>query len=375
MTHFRVFYWFARKNYDIRIHQRNSAPQVESCTEIYKRYDALGRRYHKRSVRPTPDGPSQTLKTTWYGWDGDRLVTTQTNTQTDELTDERTSSTLYEPNSFVPMIRIDKTSQKTRKADGTQEAQNHQSKAFYHCNHLGTPLALIDVETAKIIWQAEFDPWGLVKSQYNPHHMDQPIRMQGQQRDQETGLFYNRYRYYVPQVGRYVTQDPVGLLGGNNMFSYAQQDPINYIDPLGLDRWGHESMRVYTDRAANNTSVFDPSKGKVLEIETRTASVGKPGADGPYDGEFTYCERVAKDADNGAGGGYGPLKWRTTDRRSRWIHGGGTGLPDAYDAPRQGWKPTLGCTRAQNEDVRILCEVTEQYKKDNPGKRIFYHRK
>ncbi|MDD0808738.1 PAAR domain-containing protein [Curvibacter sp. RS43] len=217
------------------------APEHEQCTEVHYEYDALGRRYHKRSVRPTPDGPSQTLKTTWYGWDGDRLVTTQTNTQTDELTDERTSSTLYEPNSFVPMIRIDTTNQKTRKADGPQEEETHQSKAFYHCNHLGTPLALIDVETAKIIWQAEFDPWGLVKSQYNPHHMDQPIRMQGQQRDQETGLFYNRYRYYVPQMGRYVTQDPVGLVGGINIYLYVDGNPPRYYDPLGLDPWARDN--------------------------------------------------------------------------------------------------------------------------------------
>ncbi|MDD0808731.1 RHS domain-containing protein [Curvibacter sp. RS43] len=215
------------------------APEHEQYTEVHYEYDALGRRYNKRSVRPTPDGPSQTLKTTWYGWDGDRLVTTQTTTktttQTDELIDERTSSTLYEPNSFVPMIRIDKTDQKTRKADGTQEEQTHQSKAFYHCNHLGTPLVLIDVETAKVIWQAECDPWGLVKSQYNPHNMDQPIRMQGQQRDQETGLFYTRYRYYVPQVGRYVTQDPVGLVGGPNKYSYVVGNPTRFSDPKGLD--------------------------------------------------------------------------------------------------------------------------------------------
>jgi RHS repeat-associated protein len=56
----------------------------------------------------------------------------------------------------------------------------------------------------------------------------------GQYYDTETGLHYNYFRYYNPQTGRYITPDPIGLEGGINLFVYVQGNPINRIDPLGL---------------------------------------------------------------------------------------------------------------------------------------------
>nr|WP_282807915.1 RHS repeat-associated core domain-containing protein [Hafnia alvei] len=70
-------------------------------------------------------------------------------------------------------------------------------------------------------------------SEENPHQLYQPIRMQGQQYDEESGLHYNRHRYYDPTIGRYITQDPIGLRGGFNFYGYLL-DPMAYIDPLGL---------------------------------------------------------------------------------------------------------------------------------------------
>ncbi|MFM9924406.1 RHS repeat-associated core domain-containing protein [Variovorax sp. H27-G14] len=60
-----------------------------------------------------------------------------------------------------------------------------------------------------------------------------PIRFQGQYLDEETGLHYNRHRYYDPVVGRFVSKDPIGLLGGINLHQYVL-DPTQWIDPLGL---------------------------------------------------------------------------------------------------------------------------------------------
>jgi RHS repeat-associated protein len=103
-----------------------------------------------------------------------------------------------------------------------------------HCNHLGTPEALIAQDSSELVWQIELDPWGQTQREYNPKNLLQPIRMQGQQLDAETGLFYNRYRYYDPAGGRYITQDPIGLAGGVNLYGYVGGEPLFYVDPLGL---------------------------------------------------------------------------------------------------------------------------------------------
>ncbi|MBY5254217.1 RHS repeat protein [Citrobacter amalonaticus] len=84
---------------------------------------------------------------------------------------------------------------------------------LYHCDHWGLPLALIDVN-GLVAWRAEFDEWGNILREDNPYNLEQLIRLPGQQWDKETGLYYNRHRYYDPLQGRYITQDPIGLMGG-----------------------------------------------------------------------------------------------------------------------------------------------------------------
>ncbi|HGB2023498.1 TPA: RHS repeat-associated core domain-containing protein, partial [Salmonella enterica subsp. enterica serovar Wangata] len=64
-------------------------------------------------------------------------------------------------------------------------------------------------------------------------YFHQPLRLPGQYFDDETGLHYNLFRYYAPECGRFVSQDPIGLRGGLNLYQYAP-NPIRWIDPLGL---------------------------------------------------------------------------------------------------------------------------------------------
>jgi RHS repeat-associated protein len=91
------------------------------------------------------------------------------------------------------------------------------------------------------VWSARYRAWGRLlrrstktasqaQAQAQAH---QPLRFQGQYEDTETGLYYNRYRYYDPDSGRYVSQDPIGLLGGLNAYQYAP-NPAGWVDPLGL---------------------------------------------------------------------------------------------------------------------------------------------
>jgi RHS repeat-associated protein len=119
---------------------------------------------------------------------------------------------------------------------------------WYQCDQVGAPQELTDRE-GNIVWAADYRVWGETtlrktgtdgSARYSrrrqvepPPVLEQPFRFQGQQFDEETGLHYNRYRYYDPGVGRFVSQDPIGLRGGGNLFAYAP-NPMGWIDPIGL---------------------------------------------------------------------------------------------------------------------------------------------
>lgn len=59
-------------------------------------------------------------------------------------------------------------------------------------------------------------------------------RFPGQYFDKETNLYYNYFRYYEPETGRYISPDPIGLAGGINIYGYVEQNPLSLIDPYGL---------------------------------------------------------------------------------------------------------------------------------------------
>jgi RHS repeat-associated protein len=103
---------------------------------------------------------------------------------------------------------------------------------YYHCDQLGTPLALTD-QYGRIIWAARLDPWGNIEEEFNSQDVDQPIRLPGQYHDRETGLYYSQGRYYDPQVCAYITQNSAGMKGGINGYRYAL-NPATGTDPLGL---------------------------------------------------------------------------------------------------------------------------------------------
>lgn len=90
---------------------------------------------------------------------------------------------------------------------------------------------LID-EQGVIAWQSVYEIWGGVR-QSQRKCVNQPLRFQGQYEDDETGLYYNWHRYYDPLIGRYITQDPIGLAAGPNSYQYVD-NPVTWTDPLGL---------------------------------------------------------------------------------------------------------------------------------------------
>jgi RHS repeat-associated protein len=88
-------------------------------------------------------------------------------------------------------------------------------------------------QSGAVVWSATYDAFG--KATVDPAStIVNNLRFLGQYADAETGLHYNWHRYYNPQTGRYTTSDPIGLLGGMNVYTYVEGNPLMYADPLGL---------------------------------------------------------------------------------------------------------------------------------------------
>ena len=103
---------------------------------------------------------------------------------------------------------------------------------FYHNDHLGRPIAMTN-GNGVIVWRAHYNTFG--KATVEPGStVVNNFRFPGQYYDEETGLHYNYFRYYDPDTGRYITADPIGLAGGINLYAYTGNNPVNWIDPLGL---------------------------------------------------------------------------------------------------------------------------------------------
>jgi RHS repeat-associated protein len=88
-------------------------------------------------------------------------------------------------------------------------------------------------DDGKKTWSAELDIYGRVRTFDGRSLKDCPFRFQGQYEDAETGLYYNRFRYYDPSIGNYLSQDPIGLLGGSRLYGYVH-DTNNWLDEFGL---------------------------------------------------------------------------------------------------------------------------------------------
>ncbi|WP_207513596.1 RHS repeat-associated core domain-containing protein [Longitalea luteola] len=99
------------------------------------------------------------------------------------------------------------------------------------CDHLGTPQWMYDSE-GKIVWEGFLDIYGRIRTLHGKNS-SLPFRFPGQYEDVETGLYYNRFRYYDPQMGTYISQDPIGLLGGSMLYAYVP-DVNSEVDILGL---------------------------------------------------------------------------------------------------------------------------------------------
>ena len=210
---------------------------------------------------------------TWYVWEDDTLAF--------ECRDRdgkgHTTHYVFEPGTFVPVAQavsnhvaelmlqpvyvfpydIDKDPVWQHKP----VPKPFDAFAWYQCDQFGTPMEVTG-EDGEIAWSGTYKAWGLAEEKRSERatwaDIRNPLRFQGQYWDIETGLHYNRYRYYDPLVGRFIGKDPIAFLGGLNFYTYGP-NPIGFIDPLGLvekpPAQGSESNPFATSRGARRQSM------------------------------------------------------------------------------------------------------------------------
>ncbi|WP_032591998.1 RHS repeat domain-containing protein, partial [Bacteroides fragilis] len=236
--------------------------------EVEFTYDALGRRLSKSFG---------TTVTRWV-WNGNvplhqwkqhreySVMEDRWNTDTEH---RDMTVWLFDEESFVPVAMI-------------KEGRSYSILT----DQLGTPTEAYDTEGNEV-WSRVLDMDGnLIEETGNKGMI--PFLFQGQYYDRETGLAYNRFRYYSPQMGMYVSQDPIGLGGGIlNLYGYVDDTNV-WIDSFGLD-WNYVLINskenvFYSGRASDNANLSDVAR----------RHAGTKGADGTRFGNGDTLVQITK---------------------------------------------------------------------------------
>ncbi|WP_275374552.1 RHS repeat-associated core domain-containing protein [Xenorhabdus bovienii] len=201
------------------------------------RYDAFGRRIRKLKVHDgklaaanlqlwlagkqdlTPRADA--IMGQDYLWSGDQLIE-ETPVYADGTPVEgQRIRWLYEPGTLIPSARFER------------------GKLHYIVSdHQGTVREMLS-EEGVLVWAQRLTTWGkaerfqVIASNNPDYHVNCNQRFMGQFEDEESGLYYNRFRYYSPETGQYISPDPIGLLGGVNPYGYVH-NPAGWVDPFGL---------------------------------------------------------------------------------------------------------------------------------------------
>ncbi len=269
------FAWNALNQMTASRHYPNGASEPAWAAKYD--YDAFGRRVYKLVLdmgRMRRDEQGEVIEESVSGqfmrylWDGDRMM--------QEIHATHTRTIVYEPHSFVPLAQLigprlpgPELSPEEREAKRNaqvelmpllansalpqeakqavlsqlrgQAGEGETQLFLFVTDHMGTPYRMLNAATHEAVWERTQDPWGNTIGEWMSGELKPEcrpnLRFQGQQWDWETGLYYNRYRYYDPIMRRYLSQDPIKLAGGLNYYSYPT-NPVSYIDPMGLDKIG-----------------------------------------------------------------------------------------------------------------------------------------
>ena len=193
--------------------------EVDSGCGIYQLVAQLNRNGHHIRLCYDDNGLPHSI------YDGSRLL--------QEYTYKGNYTYIYtDQDSYEPLAQI---------FDNAKDGK--QYLAYFHNDQIGIPREMTDIH-GNLLWYGEYTAWGRLKKDERVYrNAHQPFRLQNQYFDEETGLHYNLMRYYEPEAGRFVNQDPIGLLGGYNLYQFAPNVQA-WIDVWGLSTLSEVQQKV-----------------------------------------------------------------------------------------------------------------------------------
>jgi RHS repeat-associated protein len=262
-----------RYRYDVSNRLAEVRDQADRVVARYG-YDPLHRRVWKEQYRDAAGAALAPAIRMYYLYSDEGLIA-ESEQPISLGADEQTVSVLGEPRivaQYGPrpdsMFGTGVLFIKTRNSNGGD------TFAYYHHNHLQTPLQATNKE-GRIVWAADYDAFGSATittpaATVSVPTIESRLRPPGQYFDLETGLHYNWHRYYDSSVGRYVQSDPIGLGAGINTYGYVYGNPMLYYDPYGLWAWGDPVDQRYVDVAIG---IGDGITGGITKMIRNAANI------------------------------------------------------------------------------------------------------
>ncbi|KAB7850213.1 DUF6531 domain-containing protein [Streptomyces mobaraensis] len=252
-------------------------------------YDALGRRISKKHFS-ADDSLSERIS---FSWDGTRLAETV-------ASDGRVATWSYLPGGHRPVAQVEHYPQEECVESRLMSRFHAESQPDRHAwfygvvtDLVGTPTELVSA-AGEVVWQRRHTLWGLRLPSPDESEVGCPLGFPGQYHDAETGLSYNYFRYYDPQICSYISPDPLGLEPSPNHYAYTK-NPTNWLDPLGLSC-------VDLSQATPHSGRF-PKSAQPNEILVRRKDDGTVTAYAVYGPDGLPVKRVDVDPNSKPHGG------------------------------------------------------------------------
>ena len=309
-------------------------------------HDYMGRRIFKKVYS------GETLeKHLSFVYDGYKLIEERDVLKNDALV----RSYVWQPESLdrdVPLTVYDASAEKTY---------------YYHTDANKNVTELSD-ENGEVVAHYEYSPFGSLTKTTGSYAASNPFRFSSEYFDEETGLVYYNYRYYNPELGRWISRDPIEEQGGYNLYGMIGNNPL-----YGWDELGFEVNATY-DKSTGKLTVTDNTSGQTVtaDVESGGKPYGQPIPDGSYD----ILDPVRKDPENNGEDfyrlepkdeNYGDDKDEKTNRNNFRLHRPGRTVGCIACKNRKEWEEIQKIlTKTQKTPIFVKSKSKRPFRKNKP---------